>query len=306
MRLGPGVGSGDIALRAAIAAALDARATASGWRLHSIAADEAHRRLSALLAGLRPALASSKDELTLVYQPRIDLQSGRCLGAEALLRWNHPVLGSVAPGEFVPVAEQTGMARFITAWVIEHALMDLVAWQAAGFGHGISINVSALNLAEEDFARRLAEAMRRHGVDPHLVELEFTEVALISESDRVRSTVAAVAATGAGIAIDDFGTGYSNLFYLRNIPATVLKIDQIFIRSLAVSERDQVIVRAMIRLAHDLGYRVVAEGIEAEDARVLLSEWGCDEGQGYHISRPVPCDALLDWIAHTQNGGNSS
>jgi EAL domain-containing protein (putative c-di-GMP-specific phosphodiesterase class I) len=161
----------------------------------------------------------------------------------------------------------------------------------------VSINISAVNLAEENFADRIAEAVRRFAVDPALVELEFTEGAMVRDSPRVRGTVAELAAIGVGISIDDFGTGYSNLQYLRDIPATTLKIDQSFIRSLSANARDPIIVRSMIDLAHALGYRVVAEGIEDDQAMSMLADWKCDEGQGYFISRPAPVAAMKNWVA---------
>jgi EAL domain-containing protein (putative c-di-GMP-specific phosphodiesterase class I)/GGDEF domain-containing protein len=283
-------------LRAAMAAAQDARAADVGWRLQESDAEGAYHRTRALLAGLPQALAAT-DQLSLAYQPRLAFQSGACLGAEALLRWNHPTLGLVPPGDFIPLSEQSGMARFITTWVVNRALGDLADWTAAGFGFGVSINVSAINLAEENFARRIAEAIRQSGVDPALVELEFTEGAFVRDSPRVRGTVADLAAIGVGISIDDFGTGYSNLQYLRDIPANVLKIDQSFVRSLGVNARDGVIVRSMIDLAHALGYRVVAEGIEDVEAMTLLADWNCDEGQGYFIAWPAPVAAMKAWVA---------
>jgi EAL domain-containing protein (putative c-di-GMP-specific phosphodiesterase class I) len=286
----------DEILQAAMAAAQDAREVDVPWRLYDGASAGTGRRMHALLAALPSALSAS-DQLSLVYQPRIDLRSGVCTSAEALLRWSHPTLGPVPPGEFIPVADLTGMARFVTAWVVEHALQDLAAWTAAGFDHGVSINISALDLVEENFAGRLGDAIRQHGVDPSRVELEFTEGALVRNSAPVRATTAALATLGVSIAIDDFGTGYSNLQYLRDIPAAVLKIDQSFIRALAKNRRDAIIVRSMIELAHRLGYRVTAEGVEDGAALVMLAAWGCDEGQGYHISRPVPVEAMQAWLA---------
>jgi EAL domain-containing protein (putative c-di-GMP-specific phosphodiesterase class I) len=283
-------------LQSAIVAAQDARDADLPWRLHDASADQSARRLRDVLSGL-PAALRAPDQLSLFYQPRIDMRDQACSGVEALLRWNHPIVGMIPPGEFIPVAEQTGMARVVTNWVLQRALSDLEAWLHAGFSQSVSINISAVNLAEDNFAGRLADRIAAHGIDPALVELEFTEGALVGDSPHVRATVAELAELGVGIAIDDFGTGYSNLQYLRDIPANVLKIDQSFVRELTSSARDQVIVRSMIELSHALGYRVVAEGIEDDGALSLLTEWGCDEGQGYHISRPVPLPRLRTWLA---------
>jgi EAL domain-containing protein (putative c-di-GMP-specific phosphodiesterase class I) len=282
-------------LQAAIAAAQDARDHDSGWRLHEGGMPEPGGRLHTVLADFPRALAAP-DELFLVYQPRVSLLSGLCLGTEALLRWNHPSLGAISPGEFIPIAEQTGLARLVTDWVIERALGDLLAWTQKGFFHSVSINVSAVNLAEPDFAVRLGAAIGRQGIDPSRLELEFTEGALVRNTPRMRAMVADLAALGVDIAIDDFGTGYSNLQYLRDIPADTLKIDQSFIRSLRSNPRDRIIVRSMIALAHELGHRLVAEGIEDADALALLAEWGCDEGQGFHICRPIPLTGLITWL----------
>jgi EAL domain-containing protein (putative c-di-GMP-specific phosphodiesterase class I) len=262
------------------------------WLLRD-ATGEDPQRIPSLLRGLRPALAAP-DQLSLVYQPRVDMQSGRCHSAEALLRWQHPTLGNVPPAEFIPLVEQTGMIRFVTDWVMEHALAEWSAQPEPERPRSVSINISPLNLGEENFAGRLGASLDRHGLEPGRVELEFTETAVLRDTGPVTRTVHELAGLGVGIAIDDFGTGYSNLFYLRETPATTVKIDQSFIRPLCDSRRDQIIVQSMIRMAHDLGYRVVAEGIENREVYDMLAAWGCDEGQGFHISHPVPIGALAN------------
>ena len=282
---------GRVLLRAAMAAAQDARRLDQTCLLRDTTGEIDPQRIPSLLRGLRPALAAS-DQLSLVYQPRVDMRSGECLSAEALLRWQHPTLGEVSPGEFIPLVEQTGMIRFITDWVVERALAEWAAQPAPERPRGVSINISPLNLGEENFAGRLGAAISRYGLAPGRIELEFTETALLHDTDPVSKTVRELAGLGVGIAIDDFGTGYSNLFYLRETPATTVKIDQSFIRPLCDSRRDQIIVQSMIHMAHDLGYRVVAEGIENREAYDMLAEWGCDEGQGFLISHPVPIGAL--------------
>jgi EAL domain-containing protein (putative c-di-GMP-specific phosphodiesterase class I)/GGDEF domain-containing protein len=284
---------GRVLLRAAMAAAQDARRLDQTCLLCDSTCEIDPQRVPSLLRGLRPALAAA-DQLSLVYQPRVDMRSGECLSAEALLRWQHPTLGDVSPGEFIPLAEQTGMIRFITDWVVARALGEWAAQPAPERPRNVSINISPLNLGEENFAGRLGAAISRHGLAPGRVELEFTETALLHDTDPVSKTVRELAGLGVGIAIDDFGTGYSNLFYLRETPATTVKIDQSFIRPLCDSRRDQIIVQSMIHMAHDLGYRVVAEGIENREAYDMLAEWGCDEGQGFLISHPVPIGALAN------------
>ncbi len=218
------------------------------------------------------------------------------MSAEALLRWDHPSLGDISPGEFIPLVEQTALARPVTEWVLETALAQVAAWKSAGFEHGVSINVFAANLEEEDFAWRLREALDRHGVSPSMVELEFTEGALIRHRARVLEQLIDIRAVGVTCAIDDFGTGYSSFAYLQNIPADVIKIDRSFMVALE-RERDQKLVRAMITMAHELNYRVVAEGVETQEAYEFLVKSGCDEIQGYLISRPLSPSGFGKWLS---------
>jgi EAL domain-containing protein (putative c-di-GMP-specific phosphodiesterase class I) len=254
------------------------------------------------LIGIRKALAA-REQLSLVYQPRIDVKTGSCVSAEALLRWHHPSLGSISPSEFIPLVEQTALARPVTDFVLETALAQAAAWKSEGFELGISINVFAANLEEEDFAWRLREALDRHGVSPSMVELEFTEGALIRRRARVLEQLIDIRAVGVTCAIDDFGTGYSSFAYLQNIPADVIKIDRSFMGGLE-RERDQKLVRAMITMSHELNYRVVAEGVETQEAYEFLAKSGCDEIQGYLISRPLSPSGFGKWLsAKLRSGG---
>ncbi len=281
--------------RRALNAVDDARAAADGRiAYYSPSRDQRSARSFALLAEFGGALASA-DQLSLVYQPRIGLSSGRMLGVEALLRWRHPVLGQVSPAEFVPLVEQTAMARPMTSWVVAAAMRQARAWKRDGLELCVSINVSALDLDEPDFAARLLHAADKFGIDPSGVELEFTESAVARNGGRVTEQLRELRSHGMGIAIDDFGTGYSNLSYIQQLPLSVLKIDQSFVRRLTESPKDRMLVRAMITMAHDLGYRVVAEGIETQDAFDLLRAWACDEGQGYLMSRPLAASAIDAW-----------
>jgi EAL domain-containing protein (putative c-di-GMP-specific phosphodiesterase class I)/GGDEF domain-containing protein len=258
--------------------------------------DQAHARRFQLLSSLSDALQAT-DQFSLVYQPRVDVASGECVGAEALLRWHHPQFGSVPPGEFIPLVEETAHIRELTQWVLGNALAQVAAWRAAGLAPKVSINVSALNLEEDEFASRLDALLERHGVPPEAIELEFTESALARDSARVIGQLTELRQRGIDIAIDDFGTGYSSLAYMQTIPATVLKIDRAFVQALATSERDQKMVQAVIAMAHDLGYRVVAEGIETPEACALLAAWSCDEAQGYYFARPLPAAEMARWLA---------
>lgn len=291
-----GTHSGQDVLRMALAASHDARAADQRWAAYRADTDTAHRRAFTLLSDMPQAL-ETPDEFALVYQPRVAAGSGCCVGAEALLRWRHPRFGMVAPGEFIPLVEQTALARPVTDWVMDAALRQARVWRERGLELRVSVNVSARNLEEEDLVDRLTAAMRRHAVGPEALELEFTETALMRNGRRALQHLRDIRSLGVEIAIDDFGTGYANLSYLRRLPASTLKLDQSFIGALAASPADRTIVRTMIAMAHDLGFRVVAEGVETQEVLDLLEAWSADEVQGYFISRPLDPAALHDWIA---------
>jgi EAL domain-containing protein (putative c-di-GMP-specific phosphodiesterase class I)/GAF domain-containing protein len=281
-------------LRTAHTAALDARAAEPAVGVYSTSTDGEHRRRFRLLNDFGAGL-DRPGQFRLVFQPRINLATRGLVGAEALLRWTHPVLGEVSPGEFIPIVENTAMARPITAWVLDTALRQLSRWQAAGIGIQLSINVSAANLDERDFAERVQLGLLANRVAPAMLELEVTESAVMDNSGNALCQLAALEEAGVRLAIDDFGTGYSSLAYLQKLPAQVVKIDQSFIRDLSEGERGRTLVRSMISLSHDLGYRVVAEGIETPEAADLLTGMGCDEGQGYLFGRPMELEQFEQW-----------
>jgi EAL domain-containing protein (putative c-di-GMP-specific phosphodiesterase class I) len=282
-------------LRRLFNAAADARRSGSASAAYSEADDQACARSFTLLSDMPKALERG-GELGLLYQPVVDFATGRCTGAEALLRWRHPVLGTIMPGEFVPLAEEIAFIHPLTEWVLERAVAQVAEWRKTRSVAKLSVNASARNLEANDFADRLAAILDRHGVAPQGIQLEFIESALVSDSPRALAQLKAVRDLGVSIVIDDFGTGYSNLSYLHQIPASVLKIDQSFIRPLAASEHDRKLVRAIIQMAHDLGYRVVAEGVADQAAFDLLAAWGCDEAQGFHIAQPLEAGVMADWF----------
>jgi EAL domain-containing protein (putative c-di-GMP-specific phosphodiesterase class I)/GAF domain-containing protein len=291
-------------LRTAHSAAQDARVSSAMVSLYSSAADDAHQRRFRLLNDFGLAL-QREGELSLAFQPRIDLASGRCVGAEALLRWHHPELGDVSPGEFIPVIEQTSLAGPTMTWVLSAALRELAGWQAAGLGLRMSINVSAVNLEDRDFAQQVSLQILKHRVRPNDVELEVTESAVMGDVVNAMEQLTMLVEAGVHVAIDDFGTGYSSLSYLQKLPGRILKIDQSFVREIERGEREQTLVRSMISLAHDLGYRVVAEGVETADAVDHLIEMGCDEAQGYIYGRPMSAERFAGWLAD-RAGGNGA
>ncbi|MBB3909474.1 putative bifunctional diguanylate cyclase/phosphodiesterase [Sphingomonas desiccabilis] len=287
-------------LRTLHGAAQDARLQESGVSIHSYRVDDAHQRRFRLLQDFGEALEQPDGQLRIVVQPRVALATGRCVAAEALLRWRHPELGEIAPGEFVPIIEQSAAVRGLTEWVLHRALAQLAEWQREGVRIPLSINVSASNLEEGNFAERVVEALRAHDVAPEMIELEVTESAAMKHAGRAVEQLRRLSAAGITLAIDDFGTGYSSLAYLQQLPVDVIKIDQSFIRAMDAGEREQALVRSMVAVGEALRCRVVAEGIESEGAAELLHAMGCDEGQGYHFSRPLPVEAFAAWI--TQAG----
>lgn len=283
-------------LRIAQGAVHDAYAAGATVAVYSSAQDAAYQRRFTLLTEFGNALEAG-NQLRLVYQPRIDLATGACVGAEALLRWCHPELGGVSPGEFMPIVEQTSMARPATAWVVDAALRQLRAWQDDNIALTLSVNVAAPNLLEADFALSIVARLQAHGVAPERLELEITESAAMGNQAAAERTLAALHAAGVRIAIDDFGTGYSSLAYLQSIPAHVVKIDQGFVRGIEADERKRALVGAMVSLSHDLGYRVVAEGVETAQAAALVRAAGCDEAQGWLYAQALEPAQFALWYA---------
>lgn len=265
------------------------------WSLYERSHDASQRNTFRILAALPEALAAH-GQLSLHYQPRVNLHSGACVGVEALLRWEHPLLGKIAPNDFIPLAEKTALMSQLTAWVLQAGIAQAARWQHRGYGFGVALNVSAVDLEQPGFVAALRELLDRHALEPGRLEVEFTESAMIRHPQRVAEQLDAISALGVRIAIDDFGTGHSNFSYLKSIPASALKIDQSFIRPLPHCRKNGTIVPSMIRLGQDLGQQVVAEGIESQEIYQLLRQWGCDEGQGYWIARPMPAAALEEWL----------
>ena len=289
-------------LRTAHSAAQDARFSPTMVSVYSSDADEAHQRRFRLLQDFGAAL-SVPGELSLVFQPRIDLASGHCVGAEALLRWQHPQLGWISPAEFIPIVEHTALVKPTTSWVLEHGMRQSRAWCAAGRDIQLAINVSAANLEQADFAEEVRENLAKHRLRPQMIELEVTESAMMRNVDQSLVQITALSEAGVRIAIDDFGTGHSSLAYLQRLPARVLKIDQSFVSKMMDGDRDLALVSSMISLAHELGFRVVAEGIETVAALHQLKALGCDEGQGYLFGRPMTAGDFELWCRAMDRAG---
>ena len=247
--------------------------------------------------------ALERREFELHYQPRISVASGGACGIEALIRWRRPERGLVPPGQFIPLAEDTGLIVAIGEWVIDVACRQAVAWCAAGLPHlPVAVNLSPRQFRHSNLVGTVAQALGRHGWPSNLLELEITEGVLMQHTDETLKTLEALNRLGVGLAIDDFGTGYSSLSYLKRFPVDCLKIDQSFVRDITVDPEDAAIVTAIIGLAHSLGLAVVAEGVETPNQLAFIREAGCDEAQGYHFSRPMPADQLAAWLGRTCPG----
>ena len=247
----------------------------------------AEKRHRAMLNDLMHG-AIDRGEMHLVYQPQVEVRTGRIFAAEALLRWNHPGLGLIPPSTFVPIAEASGLIGRIGDWVLETACRQNRAWQQAG-GEAItvSVNVSARQFMERDWAQTVGRVLAATGLDARFLDLEVTESMLMRDVGRAVATMRELKALGAQLSIDDFGTGYSNLSALKRFPVGRLKIDQSFVRDLASDENDRAIACAVISLGRSLGLRIIAEGVETEEQVAFLTLHGCDEVQGYHFGRPM-------------------
>jgi predicted signal transduction protein with EAL and GGDEF domain len=237
-------------------------------------------------AELRHAL--ERDELVLLYQPKICLTDGEICGVEALVRWQHPERGLLAPADFLPAAEQSGLIEPLTTWVLRRALTDFSGWTAIGQSWSVSVNISARNLETPGFAEFVAGLLAEHGIPANRLVLEVTETALAGDADSAAQAVLDLAGQGIRISVDDFGSGYTSLSQLRGMPIAEIKIDRSFVSDLIDEPHSRAIVRSVIALAHGLGSRVTAEGVETAEVAEWLAEAGCDEAQGYLFARPVP------------------
>jgi diguanylate cyclase (GGDEF)-like protein len=245
--------------------------------------------------GLR--FAAERGELVLHYQPQVDLNSGEIVGAEALIRWNHPQLGMVMPARFIPVAEESGLIVPVGEWVLREACRQAAAWRKAGrTGMVVAVNMSAVQFTRGGLDRIVIGALDETGIDPSMLELELTESILIRDTETTLATVKRLKSLGVRLSIDDFGTGYSSLSYLKRFQVDRLKIDQSFIRELAVDPEDAAIVRSIIQMARSLGLRTIAEGVEHESLLHYLRTYHCDEAQGYHFGRPMPAEDFADYL----------
>ncbi len=281
------------ALRRASVALFHGAGTGDDISVYDAAADGRHQHAYELLARVPCALQSG--EFRLVYQPQFERATMQYTSVEALLRWDHPVLGPVPPGDFIPLLEKTTYIQSVTHWVLDTALAQIRAWEDEGVCVNVAVNVSPRNLEQPGFIDRLRDSCQRHGIAPSRLEIECTENAVLTEGPTL-DAVRAVRAMGVRVALDDFGTGYCNFGCLYGLQAEVLKLDQSLIRPIGTDARALDVVRAMVQLGHTLGYRLLAEGVETAEVFDQLLEIGCDQAQGYYLSRPQPPVEAFDFI----------
>ncbi len=250
--------------------------------------------------------AISQDQFELFFQPKVRIADGTTKSAEVLLRWNHPHQGQIPPGQFIAVAEQTGLIQPLTQWVISHTLDYCAQLQQRGFELVLSVNISMYNLIETDFDRKVRELLSLWSIAPHRLELEITESAMMSNPARSKELLTQLDAFGLRLSIDDFGTGYSSLTYLKQLPVDEIKIDKSFVLQMHRDDNDAAIVRTIVGLAHDLGLQVVAEGVESEVQLEQLRKFGCDAAQGNHLCQPLSFKDFVAWLETSQPGIQAS
>lgn len=246
--------------------------------------------------------AIRENQLILHFQPKIQLSSNRVYGFEALLRWNHPELGFIPPNDFIPIAEHSNLIYPMTLWVLENGIRHCKHWLQQGLKISMAMNLSTRNLLDDRIVLDLKRLLREYDVPGYLVELEITESTIMADPGRAEAALARINRLGVRLSVDDFGTGYSSLAYLKRLPVQTLKIDSSFVRSMLNDEQDEIIVNSTIHLAHNLGLRVVAEGVETPAVYQKLVDLGCDEAQGFYMGRPLPAQEAERWLKESSWG----
>ncbi|TMD61150.1 MAG: EAL domain-containing protein [Chloroflexi bacterium] len=285
---------GDTLLRRADIAMYVAKRAGSSAVEYDPASDEHTPARLALLGELGAAI--ERGELVLHFHPEVSLRTGKVVAMEALVRWRHPERGLIPPDEFIPIAERSGLMKPLTLWVLRHALAECATWQAAGLALGVAVNLSPRSLVDPELPQMVGALLDASRVSPLWLSLEITESVLMTDPKRATETLARLRRMGARLSIDDFGTGYSSLGYLHELAVHQVKIDKSFVKGVRIDRGSAAIVRATVELGHNLGFEVVAEGVEDEATTELLGRVGCDLIQGYYVAMPMPADEVLGWI----------
>jgi diguanylate cyclase (GGDEF)-like protein len=295
-------GSGTDLLRQADTAMYSAKASDIPAVLYTPEMDRQRLERLALLADLRVALQSEPEQFTVYYQPKVNLSDGAVTSLEALVRWRHPIRGMVAPDDFISLAESTGLIQQLTPIVLDAALAECSNWAANGHRVSVAVNLSARNVEDARLPIRVAESLRRHRVPARRLILEITESSVMGDPDQTVPVLHELNKLGLELSLDDFGTGYSSLSYLQQLPVQEVKVDRSFVMGLASPNpaSSRALIQSITGLGKNLGLRVVAEGVETEAQLNELRELGCDVAQGYHISRPLPAEAVLGWLRATE------
>jgi diguanylate cyclase (GGDEF)-like protein len=284
-------------LRCADVAMYTAKEAQTDYKLYSAEQNQHSVRRLSVLSDIRHALAS--DEIVVHFQPIVDVDDLSVRGAEGLVRWQHPRHGLIPPGAFVHTVEQTGLIGPLTRHVLEHSIAECATWRRAGRELSVAVNLSVRNLLDRDLPREIERLLATYALPADALQLEITESMIMSDPERALATVSRLSELGVRLSVDDFGTGYSSLANLRRMPIDELKIDRSFVSPMLQDESDLIIVRSTINLGHDLGLKIIAEGVEDSATMERLAVLGCDLAQGYHVSRPMPADTFSDWLHGT-------
>jgi diguanylate cyclase (GGDEF)-like protein len=282
-------------LRRADVAMYSAKEAGGGYETYTQKMDQHNPARLTLVSQVRPAL--EREEFEMYFQPKVRLNDGRVAGAEALIRWNHPERGLVAPDEFIPLVEKTVLLGPMTSYVMEHVMRQWRAWADQGMAIPIAINLSPRSLLDRNLPEEAAALLERFDMPASFLRMELTENFLMSDSGRSNAVLDGISEVGISLSIDDFGTGYSSLGYLKRLPIDEIKIDRSFVMDMHADGDDYMIVRATVDLGKNLGLRVVAEGVEDRETFDRLADFGCDEAQGYYISRPMPLEEFDRWLS---------
>ncbi|MCK4585997.1 MAG: EAL domain-containing protein [Gammaproteobacteria bacterium] len=282
-------------IRRADVAMYDAKHKKSGFNLYDPLADQHNPGRLTMMSELRQAIAHN--QLCLYYQPKINLKENKCVGVEALVRWNHPEKGQILPDTFIEDAEKSNTIKSLTQWVLTTAIEQSALWNKEGFCIDMSVNISARDFQDPALLKLIEDKISNSTLEPACLTLELTESAVMTDTKKAFDSLSKLDKMGVKLAIDDFGTGYSSLDYLKRLPVDELKIDRSFVIDMATSKNDEAIVRSTIDLAHNLGLSVVAEGVEDQSSLDLLEKMGCDTMQGYFTCRPLPADEISEYLS---------
>ena len=268
--------------------------------VYSTALDPYNKRRLSLLGELRGAI--DNQQMTLHYQPKVDLATNRTVGVEALLRWRHPQHGMISPGEFIQLAEQSDLIRSLTYWVMDESLYQCHAWRQMGYALNVAVNLSPRNLHDPGLPVKLGGLLAKWAIPAAWLTLEITENAIMVEPERALNILLRLHDMGIHLSIDDFGTGYSSLIYLKKLPVSQIKVDRSFVMNMIHDEDDAVIVQSTIDLGHNLNCQVVAEGVENLETLERLRSLGCDQAQGFYLSTPLTADDITCWFEQSEWG----